>query len=78
MVVVASVLAYVLLLIAGMRLAERLGYRFLWGLGFGVPVLNLLILCYFAFAKSPNEERLEYLERELALYRDRRLGAPPE
>jgi hypothetical protein len=76
--VVIGVIAYLILLLAGMRLAERLGYWFVWGLGLGIPVVNLFVLCYFAFSKSPNEHRIDALERELALYRDHRLAPPAE
>lgn len=64
------------LLLSGMRLSERLGYPFWYGIGLAIPVVNLFLLGYFAFRVSPREQRIEELEAELARERGGRLAAP--
>lgn len=66
---VMAVLLLAILLIVGMRLAERLGYPFWFGLALGVPVVNLFVLAFFAFNRSPREQRLDELEAENARLR---------
>jgi uncharacterized membrane protein len=73
---IIATLTILALLIAGMRLAERLGYPFWYGIGLAIPVLNLFVLGAFAFLKSPKERRLEELEAELAAARGARLPPP--
>jgi uncharacterized protein YebE (UPF0316 family) len=75
MLIIVTVVMLALLL-AGMRLAERLGYPFWFGIGLAVPVVNLFLLGYFAFRVSPKEQRIAELEAELARERGARLSAP--
>jgi len=69
MPIVIGILTLAILLVIGMRLAERLGYPFWYGLAIGVPVLNLFVLAVFAFKRSPRERRIDELEDELAALR---------
>jgi hypothetical protein len=69
MPIVIGILTLAILLVIGMRLAERLGYPFWYGLAIGVPVLNLFVLAAFAFKRSPRERRIDELEQELAALR---------
>lgn len=81
MPIVLGIIVLAILLVVGMRLAERLGYPFWYGLAVGIPVLNLFILAAFAFNRSPRERRIEELEGELAALRrgpPRRLVHDPE
>lgn len=81
MPIVLGIITLAILLVIGMRLAERLGYPFWYGLLIGVPVLNLFVLAVFAFNRSPREERIAELEAELAEVRrgpPRRLVHDPE
>lgn len=74
MPLVLGILALAILLVIGMRLAERLGYPFWYGLALGVPIVNLFVLAFFAFNRSPREERIVELETEIARLRQ---GPPP-
>ena len=76
MPVIISALITLALLLAGMRLSERLGYPFWYGIFLAIPVVNLLVLGFFAFRRSPKEERIEALERELERARAGRLLPP--
>jgi hypothetical protein len=69
-----GILTLAILLVIGMRLAERLGYPFWYGLALGVPIVNLFVLAFFAFNRSPREERIVELEAEIARLRR---GPPP-
>jgi hypothetical protein len=75
---ILATLALLALLLAGMRLAERLGYPFWYGIGLGVPLINLLVLAWFAFRVSPKEQRIGVLEGELARLRGARLDGPAD
>lgn len=75
---IIAALTVLALLIAGMRLAERLGYPFWYGIGVAIPVVNLFVLGAFAFLKSPKERRIEQLESELAAARLARLAGPAD
>jgi hypothetical protein len=75
---IIAALTVLALLIAGMRLAERLGYPFWYGIGLAIPVVNLFVLGAFAFLKSPKERRIEQLESELAAARLARLAGPAD
>jgi hypothetical protein len=66
---IAITLATLALLLAGMRLSERLGYPFWYGIGVAIPVVNLFVLGWFAFRISPKEQRIAELEAELAARR---------
>lgn len=63
---IAIALATLALLLAGMRLSERLGYPFWYGIGVAIPVVNLFVLGWFAFRTSPKEQRIAELEAALA------------
>jgi hypothetical protein len=65
MSILLGILVLAILLVVGMRLAERLGYPFWYGLAIGVPVLNLFVLAAFASNRSPREARIEELEAEI-------------
>lgn len=69
MSILLAILVLAILLVVGMRLAERLGYPFWYGLAIGIPVLNLFVLAAFAFNRSPREEQIRHLEEELAALR---------
>jgi hypothetical protein len=69
-----GILTLAILLVIGMRLAERLGYPFWYGLALGVPIVNLFVLAFFAFNRSPREERIVELEADIARLRR---GPPP-
>ena len=75
---IIAALTVLALLTAGMRLAERLGYPFWYGIGVAIPVVNLFVLGAFAFLKSPKERRIEQLESELAAARLARLAGPAD
>ncbi|MFN7552011.1 MAG: hypothetical protein ACK59M_06545 [Pseudomonadota bacterium] len=75
---IIAALTVLALLMAGMRLAERLGYPFWYGIGVAIPVVNLFVLGAFAFLKSPKERRIEQLESELAAARLARLAGPAD
>ncbi|MFN9738950.1 MAG: hypothetical protein ACK59R_10435 [Pseudomonadota bacterium] len=75
---IIAALTVLALLMAGMRLAERLGYPFWYGIGVAIPVVNLFVLGAFAFLKSPKERRIEHLESELAAARLARLAGPAD
>jgi hypothetical protein len=74
MPIVLGIITLAILLVIGMRLAERLGHPFWYGLALGIPVVNLFVLAFFAFTPSPREQRLAEIEAELA---DLRRGPPP-
>jgi|GEM_PF-2167509 len=73
MVYLLAIVIFAILLVVGMRLAERLGYPFWYGLAIGVPVVNLFVLAAFAFARSPKEQLIADMEAELS---DLRSGQP--
>lgn len=75
---IIATLTVLALLLAGMRLAERLGYPFWYGIGLAIPVVNLFVLGAFAFVKSPKERRIEELEAQLAAARLARLPGPAD
>jgi len=76
---ILATLTVLALLLAGMRLAQRLGYPFWYGIGIAIPVVNLFVLGAFAFVKSPKERRIEELEAQLAAARLTRLpGKDPD
>lgn len=62
--VIAIFLLYAAMLVAGMRLAQRLGYPYWYGIGVGIPVVQLLVLGWFAFARSPRDEEIDRLREE--------------
>jgi hypothetical protein len=74
---IAITLATLALLLAGMRLSERLGYPFWYGIGVAIPVVNLFVLGWFAFRISPKELRIAELEAELAARRQALPGPGP-
>lgn len=81
MQIVLAILMLAVLLVVGMRLAERLGYPFWYGLFIGIPIVNLAVLALFAFQRSPREDRIATLEAELAALRaepPKRLGHDPQ
>lgn len=75
---IVATLVVLALLLSGMRLAERLGYPFWFGIGLAIPVVNLFMLGYFAFRVSPKEQRIAELEAELARERGSRLAPPAD
>jgi hypothetical protein len=62
--VIAIFLLYATMLVAGMRLAQRLGYPYWYGIGIGIPIVQLLVLGWFAFARSPRDEEIDRLREE--------------
>jgi hypothetical protein len=62
--VIALFLLYAAMLVAGMRLAQRLGYPYWYGIGIGIPIVQLLVLGWFAFARSPRDEEIDRLREE--------------
>lgn len=81
MQIVLAILMLAVLLVVGMRLAERLGYPFWYGLFLGIPIVNLAVLALFAFQRSPREDHIATLEAELEVLRrepPRRLIHDPE
>lgn len=81
MQILLAILTLAVLLVIGMRLAERLGYPFWYGLFIGIPIVNLAVLALFAFQRSPREDRIAALEAELEDLRrepPRRLVHDPE
>jgi hypothetical protein len=62
--VIAFFLFYAAMLVAGMRLAQRLGYPYWYGIGIGIPVVQLFVLGWFSFARSPRDEEIDRLREE--------------
>lgn len=74
--VIAVFLVYAAMLVAGMRLAQRLGYPYWYGIGIGIPIVQLVVLGWFAFARSPLDAELERLREEVERLRAQRLLPP--
>ncbi len=74
--VIALFLTYAAMLVAGMRLAQRLGYPYWYGIGLGIPIVQLFVLGWFAFARSPRDVELERLREENERLRMQRLLPP--
>ena len=75
----AALLFIVAVGVAAFRISRKAGYPGLFGLGVFVPLLNLVVLFFAAFAKWPVERRAEQFleERNQALRELRQLRGEP-
>lgn len=62
------------------RVARQAGYSGWWALAIFVPVLNIVMLCVFAFSTWPVQRRVQMLEHQLQSQHDawvrERMGVP--
>jgi len=54
------------------RVARQAGYSGWWALAVVVPVLNIVMLCVFAFSTWPVQRRVQMLEHQLRSQHDAR------
>ena len=73
LVTVVTILFLVALGIAAYRISEKAGYPGFFGLAMFVPVFNIVLLVFAAFAKWPVEKRVDqFLEERNKALRDLR------
>lgn len=53
------------------RLSERLGYDGMMGILLLIPLVNVVLMFYWAISESPNERKIKSLERKLVKAKER-------
>lgn len=67
----ASIISFLMLALifyAIVRIAERAGYYWAWALLMFIPILNFIIVCFFAFRVWPIEKFIWFQSKKIQDY----------